>query len=156
MRFNGYKEMEMALEQARTAASRGEVPIGAVIIDAGGNVIAAAHNQVEELFDPTTHAEMLVISQASKLLKNKNNRLEGCTLFVTLEPCAMCAAAISHSRISKLVYGAADEKGGGVENGAKIFLHKTTMYKPEVVSGIMEDESRKLLQDFFRGLREKN
>ena len=149
--FNN-KEMQMALEQARTAALRGEVPIGAIITDAEGKVISAAHNMVEGLCDGTAHAEMLVIAEASKKLKS-SERLKGCTLYVTLEPCAMCATAISHARIGKLIYGASDEKGGGVENGARIFAQRTTTYKPEVISGVMEEECRKILQEFFKNLR---
>ena len=149
--FVGSKEMQLALEQARIAAIRGEVPIGAVITDSAGKVIAIAHNQVEGLCDATAHAEMIAIRDASHKLKDR--RLEGCTLYVTLEPCAMCATAISHSRIEKLVYGASDEKGGGIESGARIFLQNTIMHKPEVISGIMEDECKKILQDFFKKLR---
>ncbi len=151
MQFNGYKEMQLALEQARTAALRGEVPVGAVITDVDGKVIAVAHNQVEGLCDATAHAELLAIRDASTKLKNR--RLEGCTLYVTLEPCSMCATAISHARISKVIYGASDEKGGGIEVGAKIFSLAQTTYKPEIISGIMADESKKLLQDFFKSLR---
>lgn len=152
MQFNGHKEMGLALEQAKIAASKGEVPIGAVLVDRSGNIIASAHNQVEISNDATAHAEMLVLKSAAQKLKD-NNRLQDCTLYVTIEPCAMCAAAISHSRISKLVFGALDEKGGGVEHGAKIFSHATTMFKPEVVSGVMEEECRELMQSFFKKLR---
>jgi tRNA(adenine34) deaminase len=146
------KEMKLALEQARMAALRGEVPVGAVITSADGKVISSAHNMVEGLCDGTAHAEMLVIKEASQKLKTPN-RLDGCTLYVTLEPCAMCATAISHARIGKLVYGAVDEKGGGIESGAKIFSHKQTNHKPEIISGVMEEECRKILQDFFKNLR---
>ena len=156
MHFAGHKEIFFALEMAKKAETIGEVPIGAVITDKSGNIIAQAHNLVEANKDGTAHAEMLAIQQASKYFKDnniENNRLSGCTLFVTLEPCAMCAMAISHARISKLVYAAADEKGGAIENGAKIFTLKTTHYKPEIISGIMADESQKLLKDFFEKLR---
>ncbi len=151
MQFNGYKEMQLALEQAKTAAFRGEVPVGAVITDANGKVLAASHNMVEGLCDATAHAELLVIKDASHKLKNR--RLEGCTLYVTLEPCAMCATAISHARIGRLVFGAFDEKGGGVESGAKIYTQQTTTHKPEVIGGVMEEECKKQLQDFFKNLR---
>lgn len=156
MQFSGFKEMQTALEMAKIAQNKGEVPIGAVITDKSGNVIAKAHNLVEENKDGTSHAEMLAIAQASKYFKDnniENNRLTGCTLFVTLEPCAMCAMAISHARISKLVYAASDEKGGAIENGAKIFSLKNTHHKPEIISGIMVDESKKMLKDFFEKLR---
>jgi tRNA(Arg) A34 adenosine deaminase TadA len=156
MQFSGHKEMLLALEMAKKAKALAEVPIGAVITDKSGNIIAQAHNLVEANKDGTAHAEMLVLQQASKYFKDnniENNRLTGCTLFVTLEPCAMCAMAISHARISKLVYGAADEKGGAIENGAKIFSLKTTHHKPEIISGIMSDQSQKILKDFFDKLR---
>lgn len=156
MQFSGHKEMLLALEMAKIAQSKGEVPIGAIITDKSGNIIAQAHNLVEANKDGTAHAEILAIQQASKYFKDnkiENNRLAGCTLFVTLEPCAMCAMAISHARISKLLYGAADEKGGAIENGAKIFSLKTTHHKPEIISGIMADESKKILKNFFQELR---
>jgi tRNA(adenine34) deaminase len=151
MKFEGYKEMSLAMEQARIGAEQGEVPVGAVVIDKNGKVVAASHNKMEQLFDPTAHAEMLVIREVAKKFSDK--RLEDYILYVTLEPCAMCAAAISHARIGKLIYAAADKKCGAVENGPMIFKQKTTTYKPEIVSGIMEEESRELLQDFFRELR---
>ncbi len=150
MQFSGYKEMQQALEQARVAVMRGEVPVGAVITDATGKILAVAHNQMEGLCDATAHAELIAIREASQKLKNR--RLEGCTLYVTLEPCAMCAAAIGHARITKLVYGAADVKMGAVENGSRIY-NNTAIHKPEVVSGVMEDESRRLMQEFFQALR---
>jgi tRNA(Arg) A34 adenosine deaminase TadA len=156
MQFAGHKEMLLALELAKKAEARAEVPIGAIITDKSGNIIAQSHNLVEANKDGTAHAEMLAIQQAAKYFKDnniENNRLAGCTLFVTLEPCAMCAMAISHARISKLVYGAADEKGGAIENGAKIFSLKATQHKPEIISGIMAEESQKILKDFFERLR---
>jgi tRNA(adenine34) deaminase len=153
MKFNGYKEMQLALDLAQKAFDKGEVPVGAVITNSNGEIISQAYNIVEELCDGTAHAEILAIQQASKILKgSSNNRLEGCTLFVTLEPCAMCAAAISNSRISKLVYATSDEKGGAVENGVKLFNQKVA-HKPEILGGIMAEESKEIIQKFFKKLR---
>lgn len=151
MQFSGNKEMKDALEQARIAANRGEVPVGAVIVDEKGKILSATHNMVEGLCDATAHAELLAIKEASAKLKNR--RLDNCTLYVTLEPCAMCATAISHARIKKLVFGALDEKGGAVESGARIFSQRNIMYKPEIISGMMAEESEKLLKNFFKNLR---
>ncbi len=120
--------MELALEQARLAAGAGEVPIGAVVIRDGA-VIAAAHNMPRALHDPTAHAEMLAIRAAAKALGNE--RLDSCELWVTLEPCAMCAGAITHARIGKLYYGAGDAKGGAVEHGARVFEQAQCLNRPE-------------------------
>jgi len=143
--------MQLALEQSKIAFKKGEVPIGAIIVDSDGKVVASAYNLTEAKRDVTAHAEILAIKQAAKKLDNKY--LKGCTMFVTLEPCAMCAQAISNAKIKTLIYGAADEKSGGVENGAKVFDSTSSHHKPEVISGIMEDECSKILTDFFKKLR---
>lgn len=143
--------MRMALEEARLAAEAGEVPIGAVIADPAGEVIAKAGNRVVGPKDPTGHAELLAIREAAQ--KFGSERLEGCSLYVTLEPCAMCAQAIAFARISRLYYGADDEKGGGITVGARIFNQPTTHHKPEVYGGILEKEAAKLLRDFFKSRR---
>ena len=142
--------MIAALAQARAAAAQGEVPIGAVIVKDGA-VIAAAHNAPRGLHDPTAHAEVLVIRAAAKALGNE--RLDGCELWVTLEPCAMCAGAIAHARIARLYYAASDPKGGAVEHGARVFEHDQCLHRPEVYSGMGEDEAGELLKGFFRAKR---
>ncbi len=145
---NPLEPMEQALNEAKTAAARGEVPVGAVIIDpVSGAVLAAAGNRVEADFDPTAHAEILVLRAAAKRLETP--RLVGCDLVVTLEPCAMCAAAIAHARIRRLVFGAYDPKGGGVEHGARVFERSTCLHRPEVVGGVREREAADLLRAFF-------
>ena len=144
--------MAQALEQAELAAARGEVPVGAVLVDpAIGEVIAADGNRTREYDDPTAHAEMLVI-RAGAGAKGKE-RLNGFDLYVTLEPCPMCAAAISLARIRRLYFGAYDPKSGGVEHGAKVFDHPTCHHKPEVIGGLVESEAGVLLADFFRARR---
>ena len=143
--------MDMALRQAAAAAERGEVPVGAVIVDTKGAVIAEAGNRTEELADPTAHAEILAIRAAAKALDSP--RLAECDLYVTLEPCAMCAAAISGARLRRLYFGAYDPKSGGVEHGAKVFDHATCHHKPEVIGGLAETDAAKLLQDFFKERR---
>jgi tRNA(Arg) A34 adenosine deaminase TadA len=143
--------MQLALDQARLAASRGEVPVGAVLTDADGNVLAQAGNATEARADPTAHAEMLVLRQAAALRGEKF--LADCTLVVTLEPCPLCAAAISLYRIRRLVFGAYDPKGGGVEHGPRVFSHATCHHRPEVVGGVMETDSAALLRDFFAARR---
>lgn len=142
--------MEMALEEARAAADRGEVPVGAVLV-ADGKPLARDGNRTRECFDPTAHAEMLVIRKAARLLGAE--RLTGADLFVTLEPCAMCAAAISFARIRRLYIGAADEKGGAVFNGARFFSLPTCHHAPEIYAGFRETESADLLKTFFRERR---
>jgi tRNA(adenine34) deaminase len=142
--------MEMALEQARLAASRGEVPVGAVVAK-DGVVIARAGNRTRELNDPTAHAEVLVIRAAASKLESE--RLTDCDLYVTLEPCAMCAGAISFARIGRLYYAASDPKGGGVEHGGRLFAQPTCHHAPEVYSGINEIEASELLREFFRSKR---
>jgi tRNA(Arg) A34 adenosine deaminase TadA len=143
--------MERALQEARAAAARGEVPVGAVVTDAAGTVIAAAGNQVEATGNPAAHAEFLVLQAAQTALGRRY--LTDCTLTVTLEPCAMCAGAIAAFRIKKLVFGAYDPKSGAVEHGPRVFSHATTHHKPEVVGGVREDEANRLLKAFFTGLR---
>ena len=142
--------MECALEEAKAAAKRGEVPVGAVIVRAGV-VVASAGNRMRELADPTAHAEMLAIRQAAVSLSAE--RLSDCDLFVTLEPCAMCTAAISFARIRRLYFGAADPKGGAVENGVRFFHSPSCHHRPEVYSGIAESASSDLLRNFFRNRR---
>jgi tRNA(Arg) A34 adenosine deaminase TadA len=144
--------MDIALAEAKLAAQAGEVPVGAVIVDAGsGIVVAAAHNRVERDHDPTAHAEMLAIRTAAAKLGR--TRLDGLDLYVTLEPCAMCAQAIAFARLRRLYWGASDPKGGGVENGPRIFAQSTCHHRPELYGGIGEREAAELLQDFFRKLR---
>lgn len=150
MKSPGY--MEIALEEAHAAATRGEVPVGAVLVDGTtGAVLARAGNRTESDSDPTAHAELLAIRAAARMLGAP--RLAGCDLYVTLEPCAMCAAAISFARIRRLYFGAADPKGGGVEHGARIFAQPTCHHRPEVYSGIAEADTAALLRDFFRARR---
>ncbi len=148
--LNAQKYMHQAIELARQAGDRGEVPIGALVIK-DGLVIAAGYNRPRELNDPTAHAEILAIRTAAA--KMGTERLRGCDLWVTLEPCAMCAGAISHARIGRLYYGASDPKGGGIEHGPRVFNHATSLHKPEVYSGICADEAAKLLRDFFASRR---
>jgi tRNA(adenine34) deaminase len=143
--------MALALEQARAAAERGEVPVGAVLVDENGSVTAAFGNQVEQDHDPTAHAEMLALRAGAARLGVK--RLAGCDLYVTLEPCPMCAAAISLARIRRLYFAAYDPKGGGVEHGARIFQQPTCHHPPEVYGGIAERAAAALLRKFFQARR---
>ena len=143
--------MALALGEARAAAARGEVPVGAVVSSADGRVLAAAGNRTRELSDPTAHAEMLAIRAACALLGAE--RLVDCDLTVTLEPCPMCAAAISFARIRRLYFGASDAKGGGVEHGACIFNQPTCHHAPEVYGGISATEASALLVSFFAARR---
>jgi tRNA(adenine34) deaminase len=138
--------MELALAEARRAAERSEVPVGAVIVR-GGEVVAAAGNRTLELRDPTAHAEMLAIREAANRVGSE--RLSECDLYVTLEPCTMCAAAISFARIRRLYYGAADPKGGAVEHGVRFFESTACHHRPDVYGGIAETESAALLKSFF-------
>ncbi|MDJ1007821.1 MAG: nucleoside deaminase [Paracoccaceae bacterium] len=138
--------MTLALDEARAAAARGEVPVGAVIVKTG-RVIAAAGNRTRQDADPTAHAEMLAIREAAAKLGSE--RLAGCDLYVTLEPCAMCAGAIAAARIARLYYGAEDPKSGGVAHGARVFDHPQAHHAPEVYGGIGEAEAAALLRDFF-------
>jgi cytidine deaminase len=149
MAFPPSPHMARALDLARAAAQAGEVPVGAVLVGPDGTVLAQAHNLTRTLPDPTAHAEMLVLREAARALGSE--RLTGCTLWVTLEPCPMCAAAIAEARIARLVYAASDPKGGGVEHGPRVFAH--TRHVPEVVSGIAEAEAAELLKAFFAARR---
>ncbi|MFM2301296.1 MAG: hypothetical protein RLZZ84_1032 [Pseudomonadota bacterium] len=142
--------MQAALAAARAGAAAGEVPIGAVVVHDGA-VIAAAHNAPRSLKDPTAHAEILAIREAARVLGRE--RLEDCELWVTLEPCPMCAGAIQHARISRLYYAAPDAKGGAVEHGARVFEHDQCLHKPEVYSGMGESAAAELLRGFFRDRR---
>jgi tRNA(Arg) A34 adenosine deaminase TadA len=143
--------MEMALAEARAAAAQGEVPVGAVVVDAAGAVLARAGNRVEALRDPSAHAEMLALRAAAQAMGRKF--LAEATLHVTLEPCAMCAQAISLFRVKRLVFGAYDPKGGAVEHGPRLFTQPTCHHAPEVIGGVREREAGALLRGFFAGLR---
>jgi tRNA(Arg) A34 adenosine deaminase TadA len=148
------RTMRIALELAQAAADAGEAPIGAVVIDpATGAVVAAAHNAPIARHDPTAHAEILALREAGRALGNY--RLTDLTLVVTLEPCAMCAGAISHARIGRVVFGAEDPKGGGVLHGARVFDQPTCHWKPQVAGGVLADESAALLKGFFKARRGK-
>ena len=147
--FKSY--MSIALEEARAAASRGEIPVGAVVISDEGIVVAKASNRTRELCDPSAHAEVLAIRAACRNLKQE--RLTDFDLFVTLEPCSMCAGLIAAARIKRLYYGASDPKSGGVERGAQVLKHAQSHHVPEVYAGVGEEESRALLQNFFETLR---
>ena len=144
MRFRSY--MQTALEEANAAAARGEVPVGAVVVGPQG-VLAQAGNRTRELNDPTAHAEILAIRAACAVLAQE--RLTGCDLYVTLEPCPMCAAAISNARIGRLYYGASDPKSGGVAHGARVFSHPQCHHAPEIYDGINSLASELLLRRFF-------
>ncbi|SEN13991.1 cytidine deaminase [Gemmobacter aquatilis] len=143
--FRSY--MDLALAEARAAAARGEVPVGAVVVAPSGAVVAQAGNRTRELCDPSAHAEMLAIRAACAALGQE--RLVGHDLYVTLEPCPMCAAVISAARIARLYYGAADPKSGGVAVGARVFTHPQCHHVPEVYDGLAEAEAAALLRDFF-------
>lgn len=143
--------MDVALGEARAAASRGEVPVGAVVVAPGGRLVAQAGNRVRELADPTAHAEILALRAACAAAGSE--RLPGHELHVTLEPCPMCAGAISLARIARLYYGAADPKTGGVAHGARVFAHPQCHHAPEVFDGIAESDCAALLRDFFAGRR---
>jgi tRNA(adenine34) deaminase len=142
--------MDMALEEARAAGARGEVPVGCVIVRDGA-VIARAGNRTLADRDPTAHAEIIAIRQAAASLGSE--RLEACDLYVTLEPCAMCAGAVAFARVRRLYYGAADPKGGAVDNGVKFFASPTCHHRPEVYGGLAEAEAGALLKEFFRERR---
>jgi cytidine deaminase len=143
--------MARALAEARAAGARGEVPVGAVISAADGRIIAAAGNRTLELRDPTAHAEILAIRAACAALGSE--RLPGTTLHVTLEPCPMCASAVSQARIATLVYGASDPKSGGIEQGPRLLSHPQCHHVPEVINGVAEGEAAALLRDFFKSRR---
>jgi tRNA(adenine34) deaminase len=143
----GQSHMLAALAAAEAAAERGEVPVGAVVVGADGTVLGRAGNRTRELADPTAHAEMLAIRQACAALGSE--RLDGADIYVTLEPCPMCATAISFARLRRLYWGAADPKGGGVEHGARVFSQPTCHHAPELYGGIEEMRAAALLRDFF-------
>ena len=150
--MNDIKYMKKALEEAKKASLLDEVPIGACLVDPINNkVIAKAHNKTEYGNDVTAHAEILVLRKGCKKLNSK--RLWGLDLYVTLEPCTMCAAALSFARIRRIIYGATDKKGGAIESGVKFFQNNTCHHKPEIVSGILADESAQLLKEFFQTKR---
>jgi tRNA(Arg) A34 adenosine deaminase TadA len=139
--------MEMALQEAESAAQRGEVPVGAVLVSATGNVLARAGNQTEADADPTAHAEILAVRAAAK--KRGSPRLVDCDLYVTLEPCAMCAAALSFARLRRVVFAAYDPKGGAVEHGPRFFAQPTCHHAPEIVGGVEEKRATEILKKFF-------
>lgn len=143
--------MTAALDQARAAAARGEVPVGAVLLAQNGSVLAAAGNQTEADRDASAHAELLVLRAAARALGQP--RLPGCTLVVTLEPCPMCAAACAHFRVARIVFGAYDPKGGGVEHGPRVFDAAGCLHRPEIVGGVQETACATLLRDFFQARR---
>ena len=142
--------MDLALDLAEAAAAEGEAPVGAVIVE-NGEVLAAVGNRMRALNDPTAHAELLAIREA--LAKRGTGRLDGCDLYVTLEPCAMCAGAIAHSRIRRVYYGAGDPKAGAIDHGVRLFDSPNTHHRPEVIAGLGERQSAKLLKAFFAELR---
>ena len=145
--------MREALDLARAAAAAGEAPIGALVVEmASGTVLARAHNGPISLHDPTAHAEILALRQAAAALGNYRLKPD-LALYVTLEPCTMCAGAISHARIRRLVYGASDPKGGGIAHGARFFEQPTCHWRPEVTGGVLADEAAELLRSFFRARR---
>lgn len=143
--------MDMALAEAGKAAASGEVPVGAVLVDGASRaVIAADHNRTELLGDPLAHAELLVLRRG---IAARGGRLQGCDLYVTLEPCAMCAGAIVHARLRRLYYGTDDPKGGGVAHGARVFAQPTCNHKPEIYGGIGGADASRLLREFFQARR---
>jgi tRNA(Arg) A34 adenosine deaminase TadA len=144
--------MERALRLARDAADAGETPIGCVIVDGAGEVVAEGANAPISEHDPTAHAEIVALRRAAAALENYRLK-PGLTLFVTLEPCAMCAGAISNARIARLVYGASDAKGGGVAHGSRVFDHATCHWKPAVTSGVLAEDCAYLLKEFFKARR---
>ena len=149
MKFKSH--MEAALSEARDAAARGEVPVGAVVVSPAGDVVGRAGNRTRADNDPTAHAEVLAIREACAHLGSE--RLIGCALYVTLEPCPMCAGAIAAARIERLYYGASDPKSGGVAQGARVFAHPQCHHAPEVFDGIAERQCAALLVDFFAAKR---
>ncbi len=143
--------MQLALAEARAAGAAGDVPVGAVVVSSDGEILATGQNRVERDGDPTAHAEMLAIRAAAKASGAK--RLTDAVLYVTLEPCAMCAQAIAFARLRRLVFGAYDPKGGGVEHGAQVFEQATCNHRPEVVGGLLERDCGRLLREFFQARR---
>jgi tRNA(Arg) A34 adenosine deaminase TadA len=149
MKFKNH--MQIALEEAKEAGSRGEIPVGAAVVSSKGVLISRSGNQTRALADPSAHAEMLAIREACKILNSE--RIPDCDLYVTLEPCAMCAGLISNSRIRRLYFGAADSKSGAVLHGPRVFEHAQCHHKPEVYDSINITECEKLLKEFFKALR---
>ena len=149
--FRSY--MNVALEEAAKALERGEVPIGAVIVENFGNIVARAGNETRARLDPSAHAEVLAIREACTVLKTE--RLVNCDIYVTLEPCAMCAALIANARIRRIYFAASDPKSGGIQQGARIFDRKQTHHVPEIYSGIGEEKAAELLRNFFSKKRFK-
>ncbi len=143
--------MRLALDEAQAAAMRGEVPVGAVLVDAKGKIVARSGNAPIALDDPTAHAEILAIRDAA--YKAGNYRLSGLTLYVTLEPCTMCAGALSMARIQRIVYGASDPKGGAIDHGVQFFKQKSCHHKPLVTAGILSEPCGQVLKDFFKARR---
>lgn len=151
---NDERFMRQCLQQAQAASARGEVPVGAILIDpATGDVVASASNAPIGICDPTAHAEILVLRDAA--YARNNYRLSGLTLYVTLEPCTMCAGAISHARIGRVVYGASDPKGGAVESGVKFFDSDACHSKPDITGGVLASECGQILKDFFKDKRHR-
>ena len=148
---NSHDFMALAFKEAEAAGARGEVPIGAVVVNAQGEVLGAAGNEVEALNDPTAHAEIIAIRQAAARVGEP--RLVDCDLYVVLEPCAMCATAASFARLRRIVYGAYDPKGGGVDHGPRIFSQTTCHHRPEVVGGVEAARAESLLKSFFAARR---
>jgi tRNA(adenine34) deaminase len=144
--------MQTALDEARTAAASGEVPVGAVVLGPDGSILSRAGNRMEADNDPTAHAEILALRAAATI--RRTARLPDCDLVVTLEPCPMCAHAISLFRIRRLIFGAYDPKGGGVDHGARIFNASSCHHRPEIIGGVRETASKTLLRDFFREKRQ--
>lgn len=145
--------MALALEQARLAAERGEVPVGAVLVDSHGVIVASDGNRTIELHDPTAHAEIVVMRQAGEAVRNY--RLSGTTLYVTIEPCVMCAGALVHARVARLVYGATDPKAGGVASCYEVGRDKKLNHQIEVASGLLQEECSLILKEFFKQRRKK-
>ena len=139
--------MDLALDEARAAALRGEVPVGAVLVSPTGEVVAQTGNRTREMSDPTAHAEILAVRAACAALGSE--RLPGYVLYVTLEPCAMCAAALAAARVARVVYGASDPKSGGVAHGARVFTHPQAHHAPEVIDGVQAETAETLLKTFF-------
>ena len=151
--MNDVSYMRLAIAEAKSAARRGEVPVGAVLVNAAGEVIARTGNAPISICDPTAHAEILALRDGA--YATENYRLGGMSLYVTLEPCTMCAGAISNARIARVIYGAPDVKGGAVENGVKFFDQASCHHRPEVTGGVLADECSALLKAFFRERRRK-
>ena len=149
--MNDVSYMRLAIEEAKSAARRGEVPVGAVLVNAQGDVIARTGNAPISICDPTAHAEILALRDGA--YASGNYRLGGMSLYVTLEPCTMCAGAISNARIARVIYGAPDVKGGAVENGVKFFDQPTCHHRPDVTGGVLADECSMLLRAFFKERR---